>query len=199
MASITFAFQKFFTKYPDYSVEKLQAKLEKLSKQKEFNDQRLKTFDCKCNSFHTPIIVKKLKDGSISLEQLMQEEDEYCEACYTCFAEYSSEEEGFMPCSYKNGHPLFVQYTIEYKQKLIQTLLFCKEKNYSALSNEEFTQTENETYDYSRYLRRSETNFHWSGDDTPQGLLDTIDENEKEMKALQYERKSRILRGLLTE
>lgn len=199
MASITFAFEKFFTKYPAYSVEKLQAKLEKLSKQKEFNAERLQTFECECNSLNKPMISKEFEDGTICIEHLIEDEISYCEACNACFAQYNFEEEGFAPSSYKTGHPLFLQYSINYKQKLIQMLLFCKEKKYDALSNEEFNQTLNETYWYSRYLRRSERNFYWDDKDVPQGLLDTMDENEKEMEALQFERKSRILRGQLEE
>ena len=51
-----------------------------------------------------------------------------------------------------------------------------------------------ETIEYSRYLRRSETNFDFSGDPVPHGLLATMSETDEEIKGLEFELKSRALR-----
>lgn len=82
---------------------------------------------------------------------------------------------------------------------LIQSAILSKQKGYDKLSMEELLNEANDLYDYARYMRRCETDFDWRGDAVPQGLLNSISENDEEQKALEFELAYRRLLNKIPE
>lgn len=79
----------------------------------------------------------------------------------------------------------------EWKKSMIQAAILVKKNGYDKLTDMELLAEAESAHNYRKYLRRSETDFDWRGEEVPQGLLDAVSENDDLCDALDFEIKRR--------
>lgn len=190
-------FHDLFTKtYPSLSVGKLQAQLELVQNDRRYIQIRLETLRCECEQDSCPLVTFEHKDGRCKVRYQNIDVEHMCEKCQKTFGDFPSHWIGAGYSRYDHYHPRLLLETANYQERLLERAIVSKQEDYMSLSNEELETVKQEIYDESRYLRRSETDFQWRNEDVPQGLLDAIDRNDEKMEAIDFEKKSRTLRGL---
>lgn len=189
-------FKYIFTEsYPSSSPEELQLQLESLQNDMKYIVQRKNHLHCTCKQEEetTHISVLEHKDGrcKVRFQNILLED--MCERCQKTLADFPSYLIGAGISPLDHWHPRLLLETAQYQEGLLQKAIFCKQKNYIELSNDELKYLAIDTEEEGRYLRRQERKLS----PVPEGLLDAIDTNEEEIRALEFETKSRALRGLI--
>lgn len=192
--SLTTNFTTIFTEvYPSHSLEELESLVHSLCRDMDYLKVRSKSSCCTCELLDYPVSSSLGIDGEFKVAFTMPLQ-ELCSYCQTKLEPFPEHYKGAGICPLDHWHPYLLTILAEEKKAFLETAIFCKKKKYEVLSDEELDTLMKETIEYSRYLRRSETNFEFSGDPVPRGLLNTMSETDEEIKGLEFELKSRALR-----
>lgn len=189
----------FTNSYPSLSVKELQRQLELLEHDRSYIQMRLEHHRCECNLESCPTATLEHKDGRFKARFHPPSEETICEKCQKTLAEFPSHWIGAGYSYLDHYHPRLLLEEVYYKQGLLEKAIFCKEKNYQELSNDELITLIQDKYAYLRYLRCRENDFYCRSEEVPQGLLDAKDTTKEEIGALAFEEKSRILRNILSD
>ena len=73
------------------------------------------------------------------------------------------------------------------KNEMLRLEYIVKKNGYDKLTDMELLAEAESVYQYGRYLRRTDNDFTWRGEEVPQGLLHAISENEDLHDALNFE------------
>ncbi len=195
--SLTWDFKTFFTEqYPSWTFESLHKVLEENKKHKSYVESRLKDFICSCLPDDCLVLQHEATNGDLTTKfpHLIRP---FCSSCQKCFTPYPSHWKGAGYSIYDHHHPLLLLSMIEYTLEQLEKAILCKEKQYDILTNDELQQVVEDTYAYSRTLRRTETDFLARSEGFPEGFANTMESNKKEMEALDFELKSRKLSDLI--
>jgi 5-methylcytosine-specific restriction endonuclease McrA len=191
--SLLFKLQSFFQdEYPSLSLEGLQQNLESTSRDKQSIEFRIQYSKCTCAHDGALIHRDETPDGNLRI-YFSPSTTPSCSYCQQCFAPFPSHWIGAGYSEMDHYHPRLLLNKVEYIIELLEKAIFCKQKQYDSLTNEELRELANETYAYRRYLEKAQTGFHWNDENTPSGLLDEINETEKDIEAIEFEFKARKL------
>lgn len=190
--SLTIDFNYIFTQlYPTHSIEDMQDLLKELHNDMNYLKLRMGSSSCTCDLQHHPVSTSVSKRGKFKVSFTIPHE-ELCGRCQKTLEPFPNHLKGAGISFIDHWNPRLLLLCAEHQQELLNKAIFCKQEEYENLNNEEIEKHVKETYDYSRYLRRTENDFA-SG--APSGLLDAIEKTEKEMEALEFEIQSRVLCG----
>ncbi len=170
--------------YATATVDDLKKELQTVEKELQESEEKVKQFACKFNcdyngfSTHSYITDEDI----LVVDFIIIHEKCICQDC-ELMMDYGSPEEPI----------LITRMICEYK-KILENAIYCKQKNYDKLLDEELDKVINDIYKYSRYLDKCETNFQWSDEDTPSGLVNEMHENEEEKKCFECEQKFRAIK-----
>ena len=91
-------------------------------------------------------------------------------------------------------NPILLEHMTSLYIDMVNKTIVCKENKYDKLTDEELNNLLNERFKYTKYLSKCETNFLWSNEDTPSGLVNEIQENEERINALEFEQQFREIK-----
>lgn len=196
--SLTINFNYIYTQmYPTHSVEDMKDLLKDLHNDMNFLHLRCNSSSCRCEMEHYPVTTVETKEGKYKVSFQIPH-DQLCSHCQKSLEPFPEHYRGAGMSFIDHWHPRLLLIAAGHQEELMKKAIFCKEKKYGDLSLDEIKKLTKDTWDYSRYLRRTETNFEWSDREVPSGLLNAMDDNEKELECLEFEVKSRELRNKLT-
>ncbi len=189
--------ESLFTEdYPSLTIEELQKILDNHSKEKLYLQFRMEHSKCCCENQDATICTDEDTDGTVR-SFFYGGDSPLCSYCEKCSAPFPSHWIGAGYSWIDHFHPRLLYYLVDHTTKLLEKAIFCKEKNYESLSQADLENLIRNTYAFSRSLNRTQTDFMWSNDETPSGLVSEIENTQKELEALEFELKSRSLRGLM--
>lgn len=196
--SLTINFNYIYTQmYPTHSVEDMEDLLKDLHNDMNYIRMRCNNSSCRCEMEHYPVTTKQTKEGKFTVSFQISHH-KLCSHCQKSLEPFPEHYKGAGMSVIDHWHPRLLLIAAGHQEELMKKAIFCKQQKYAELSNEELQKLVKDTYDYSRYLERSETNFQWNDREVPSGLLDAISDIEKEMEALDFEVLSRELVNKLT-
>ena len=194
--SLTFKDWNYIKEYPSLSLEQLQKAYEIKKNDISYIQFRLERFNCSCLPEDPLILLHETDDGSLTA-QFPRLSRPSCSSCEKCFAPFPSHLVGAGYSWIDHYHPYLLLKMAEHAHECLEKAIFCKKEQYDLLTNEKLEELLKETFIYSRYLDKTQTDFLWSNEDSPEGLGSEMNTTEKEIEALEFEIKSRRLRGLM--
>ena len=170
--------------YATATVDDLKKELQELEKNLEESEEKVKKtackYKCELNGFSTHSFITD--NDILVVDWMTLHEKCICQDCELMMDNDSPD------------NPILLTHMIRQNIDIVNKAIVCKENKFDKLSDEELNNTCDETYKYSRYLDKCQTNFHWSDEETPVGLLKEMQENEKEINALEFEQKFRAIK-----
>ena len=191
--SLTVNFKNIYTSYPQLSVEELEDSLQRIKEDLTLLNQRSERFDCECKAFVVPVDTHEYTDGRFNVKLCNYPLNELCDSCSTSLHSLI----GAGKSDAQHLHPRLYAFIQYHYMDLLEFAMYAKKRNFVELTNEELYQKIDDSYEYSRYLRRAESRFDWQEEPTPPGLREQVYTTDKDMEALEFERKARITRGTL--
>jgi hypothetical protein len=172
--SLRYSIANLYKDFPSVPIEDLQGRLEK---QKE-NAEKATWLPKGCSCDVYPSILTYIEDGIICAE--FGDFEELCGACQDYFTHDDEDER-------EEQDSRLLKEGIDYLENTFHSAIVAKKKGYDTMTQEQLEAEADSVSQYEGYLNRSQTNFLWSNQDTPSGLLNEIDETEEELDAIQFE------------
>lgn len=174
--SLRYSIANFYEDFPSATLEQIESRLEK-QKQKTATATWLPE-GCTCDPNSYPSILTYIEDENLCAE--FGDFDELCGACQDYYTRDDEDER-------EEKDSRLLKEGIDYLENTFHSAIVAKKKGYDTMTQEQLEAEADSLSSYERYLNRSQTNFLWSNDDTPSGLLDEISETEEELDAIQFE------------
>ena len=187
----------FVEEYPSSSPELLQATLENVCKEKDYLSFRKDHFRCECNLDSSALISRIETDGTLKVWFDTFVSTDVCYRCKRSLDPFPNHWIGAGYSELDHYHPQLLLLSKEHSIHLLEQALFCKENKYDTLSNEDFESLVKTTYTYFRHLKKTESDCLFEDVPIPANLSQEIEKTEEEIEALEFEAKSRLLRGAI--